>query len=80
MHDPELLRPYVAAGDQGVISVVDAARFEVIETVATEPGAHTLGIDPDHHAVYAFYRSAAARRSTWISDRANAAPGAPCFS
>jgi hypothetical protein len=26
----------------------------VIETVPTEPAAHTLGIDPGRHAVYAF--------------------------
>jgi DNA-binding beta-propeller fold protein YncE len=54
MHDPQLRHLYIAIGDPGVISVVDTGRMEVIETVATERGAHTLGIDPDHHAVYAF--------------------------
>jgi DNA-binding beta-propeller fold protein YncE len=54
MHDLELRHLYVAIGEPGVISVVDTDRMEVIETVTTEPGAHTLGIDPDQHAVYAF--------------------------
>jgi DNA-binding beta-propeller fold protein YncE len=54
MHDPALHRLYIAVGDPGVISVVDTDRLEIIETVATEPGAHTLGIDADRHAVYAF--------------------------
>jgi DNA-binding beta-propeller fold protein YncE len=54
MHDPELRHLYVAIGEPGVISVVDTDQLEIIETVATEPGAHTLGIDPDRRAIYAF--------------------------
>jgi DNA-binding beta-propeller fold protein YncE len=54
MHDPALRHLYVAIGEPGVIGVVDTDRLEIIETVATEPGAHTLGIDPDRHAIYAF--------------------------
>jgi DNA-binding beta-propeller fold protein YncE len=54
MHDPELDHLYVAIGDAGVIVVADTKALEVMETVSTEPGAHTLAIDPDRHAVYAF--------------------------
>ena len=54
MHDKALGHLYVAIGDPGVITVADTASQEIIENVPTEPGAHTLGIDPHHHAVYAF--------------------------
>jgi DNA-binding beta-propeller fold protein YncE len=54
MHDPVLERLYVAVGDPGVITVVDTARLEIAETVPTEAGAHTIGIDPASHTVYAF--------------------------
>lgn len=54
MHDPALRHLYVAIGDPGVICVADTARLEILETVPTEPGAHTIGINPDSHAVYAF--------------------------
>lgn len=54
MHDPKLARLYIAIGEPGVIRVADTRILEIIETVATEPGAHTLGIDPQRHAVYAF--------------------------
>jgi DNA-binding beta-propeller fold protein YncE len=57
MHDPELHHLYVAIGDPGVICVADTQALQVVETVATEPGAHTLGIDPDRHGVYAFLPS-----------------------
>ncbi len=45
---------HIAIGEPGVICVVDTDRLRLLETVPTEPGAHTLGIDPDRHAVYAF--------------------------
>jgi DNA-binding beta-propeller fold protein YncE len=54
MHDRELGHLYVAIGDPGVIAVADTASQEIIETVPTEHGAHTLGVDPNRHAVYAF--------------------------
>lgn len=54
MHDPELRHLYVAIGDPGVICVADTQALGIAENVSTEPGAHTLGIDPDAHAVYAF--------------------------
>jgi len=54
MHDPGLRLLYVAVGDSGVIYVADTASLAIRETVPTESGAHTIGIDPDRHAVYAF--------------------------
>jgi serine/threonine protein kinase, bacterial len=53
MHDPVLGHLYVAIGDPGVIAVADTRSREIIEVVPTEAGAHTLGIDPRRHAVYA---------------------------
>ena len=54
MHDKALGHLYVAIGDPGVIAVADMASPQIIEVVETEAGAHTLGIDEDHHTVYAF--------------------------
>ena len=54
MHDAELRHLYVAIGEPGVICVVDTQALTVVETVETEPGTHTIGIDQDRHAVYAF--------------------------
>jgi DNA-binding beta-propeller fold protein YncE len=54
MHDPELARLYVAIGDPGVVCSFDSDRLEQLETVATEPGAHTLGWDPDGRCLYVF--------------------------
>ena len=54
MHDPELARLYVAIADPGVVCSFDSDRLEQLETVATEPGAHTLGWDPDGHCLYVF--------------------------
>ena len=54
MHDPGLHHLYIAIGDPGVICVADTRGLNMVETVATEPGSHTLAIDPLRHAVYAF--------------------------
>jgi serine/threonine-protein kinase len=54
MHDAGSQRLYVAIGDPGVITVVDTAGLEVVETVPTEAGAHTIGLDPASHTIYAF--------------------------
>jgi DNA-binding beta-propeller fold protein YncE len=54
MHDRVLGHLYVAIGDPGVIAVADTRSLQITETVPTEPGAHTLAIDPDRHAVYVF--------------------------
>jgi hypothetical protein len=54
MHYPELARLYVAIGDPGVVCSFDSDRLEQLETVATEPGAHTMGWDPDGRCLYVF--------------------------
>ena len=45
---------YVAIGDPGAIDVFDTRTMRRIETVATEPGAHTLAFDAARNKVYAF--------------------------
>ena len=45
---------YVAIGDPGVIDVFETDSLRHIETISTEKGAHTLGLDAAQHKVYAF--------------------------
>ena len=45
---------YVAIGDPGVIDVIDTAAWKRLETVRTEPGAHTLAIEETSRRVFAF--------------------------
>ena len=45
---------YVAVGNPGVIDVFDARRNQLLETVPTETGAHTLAVDQKKNKVYAF--------------------------
>jgi hypothetical protein len=47
-------RLYVAIGDPGLIEVFDVARRRHGETIQTERGGHTLGLDQVEHRVYAF--------------------------
>ena len=47
-------RLYVAIGDPGVIEVFDTTPLRRRETVATEPGAHTLSFDAMRNVVCAF--------------------------
>jgi DNA-binding beta-propeller fold protein YncE len=54
MCDPELARVYVAIGEPGVVCSFDSERLERVEVVETEPGAHTIGWDPDGRCLYAF--------------------------
>ena len=54
MHDSALARLYVAIGLPGVVSVIDEQRLEMLETVETESGAHTIGWNPDNRTLYAF--------------------------
>jgi serine/threonine-protein kinase len=54
MHDHALQRLYVAVGDPGVVSVFDTRRLEHVETVETEPGAHTTAWDPGDRTLYVF--------------------------
>ena len=52
--DPVLRHLYVAVGDPGLIEVFDIDRFERVDVVDTEQGAHTIALDLDRHRVYAF--------------------------
>jgi DNA-binding beta-propeller fold protein YncE len=54
MHDQRRQRLYVAVGDPGSVTVIDTASLTLRETVATEPGAHTLAYDPDGQTLYVF--------------------------
>ena len=54
MNDPELRHLYVAVGDPGLVCSFDSDRLEHLETVATESGAHTIGLDPVDHCLYVF--------------------------
>jgi DNA-binding beta-propeller fold protein YncE len=52
--DPAGARLYVAVGEPGVIDVIDSDAMKRVETVPTEPGAHTTALDPRGHKLYAF--------------------------
>jgi DNA-binding beta-propeller fold protein YncE len=54
MHDADLARLYVAIGEPGVVCSFDSDRLEPVEMVETEPGAHTIGWDPEGRRLYAF--------------------------
>jgi DNA-binding beta-propeller fold protein YncE len=54
MQDRALARLYVAVGSPGVVHVIDSQRLELLETVPTELGAHTIGWNPAGKALYAF--------------------------
>jgi DNA-binding beta-propeller fold protein YncE len=54
MTDDDGKRLFVAVGIPGVIEVIDETTLAKIETVWTEPGAHTIAWDPDGRALYAF--------------------------
>ena len=52
--DRGLGRLYVAVGDPGVVDVIDVRRMLRLETVTTEPGAHTTALDVRTHQLYVF--------------------------
>jgi len=54
IHDPSLAHLYVAVGQPGVLCVIDSQRFELLETVPTGNGAHTIAVDTGTRTVYAF--------------------------
>ena len=56
MHDSEQRRLYVAIGEPGLVSVFDSRRLEHVETIETEPGAHTCCWDPVGRRLYVFCR------------------------
>ncbi len=45
---------YVAIGEPGVIDVFDTDTMKLIQTVKTEPGAHTIAYNAETDKVYAF--------------------------
>ena len=47
-------RLYVAIGEPGVVCSFDSDRLEHVETIETEPGAHTIAWDPDGRRLYVF--------------------------
>ena len=53
-NNPTRRHLYVAVGDPGVIDVFDSLTLQLLETVTTEKGAHTLGFDPLRNKLYAF--------------------------
>ena len=46
---------YVAVGDPGVIDLFDTNSLKRIDTISTEKGAHTIGIDTTQNKVFAFF-------------------------
>lgn len=52
--DSMLSRCYVAMGDPGVIDVIDVREMRRVESVPTEPGAHTTALDAGRHRLYVF--------------------------
>jgi DNA-binding beta-propeller fold protein YncE len=51
--NPALGHVYVAIGDPGVIEVFETDPMRHVQTVPTEPGAHTMALDQTRHRVYA---------------------------
>ena len=54
MYDAALTRLYIAIGMPGVVCVVDTARRELVETIPTEAGAHTIGWNAAGRTLYVF--------------------------
>jgi DNA-binding beta-propeller fold protein YncE len=54
MHDPDLRRLYVGIGEPGLVCSFDSERLEQLETVETEPGAHTTCWDSTDRYLYVF--------------------------
>jgi YVTN family beta-propeller protein len=65
-----LRRVYVAIADPGVIDVFDSSSFKRLETVTTEPGAHTIAFDERRNMVCAFLPES--HRAALYVDRASA--------
>jgi DNA-binding beta-propeller fold protein YncE len=53
-HDARRQRLYVAIGDPGVVQVIDTQSMQVVQTLATEHGAHTTAFDRERQMVYVF--------------------------
>ncbi len=53
-YNSKLHHLYVAVGEPGVIDVIETDTMKTIQTVKTEPGAHTIAYNPETARVYAF--------------------------
>jgi DNA-binding beta-propeller fold protein YncE len=53
-YNSKLHHLYVAVGEPGVIHVFDTDTMELVQTVKTEPGAHTIAYNPHTDKIYAF--------------------------
>jgi DNA-binding beta-propeller fold protein YncE len=51
---PGLARCYVAMGQPGAIDVIEVRAMRRLESVPTEPGAHTTALDVRRHRLYVF--------------------------
>jgi hypothetical protein len=51
--DSILRHLFVASGTPGTIDVIDIDVLALVDTLETEPGAHTMGFDPRSHKLYA---------------------------
>ena len=47
-----LRRMYVAHTANDALDVIEIDRFELVDQVVNEPGAHTIGLDAERHRVY----------------------------
>ena len=52
--NPALKHLYAAIGDPGLIDVFDTDSMQLIESIGTEPGAHTIAFNAQSNKVYAF--------------------------
>jgi len=52
--NPSRRHLYVASGEPGMIEVFETDGMQLLQTVPTEAGAHTLGFDQARNVVYAF--------------------------
>lgn len=53
-HNARRQRLYVAIGDPGVVQVIDTQTMQLVQEVATEPGAHTTAFDRQRQRLYVF--------------------------
>ena len=52
--NPMLKHLYAAIGDPGVIDVVDTQSMQIIKTISTEKGAHTIAFNAANNKIYVF--------------------------
>ena len=52
--NPVLKHLYIAVGDPGVIDVFNTETLNLLETISTGKGAHTLGFDARNNKIYVF--------------------------